>query len=71
MVGWCIGWPLICVYRSRKPRGKPAYPMAPFTASAVAMLLAVVTDAAPWRVAAAVAIAVSLAVVAVCLRRAG
>jgi hypothetical protein len=52
--------------------------MAPLTASAVAMLLAVVTDAAPWRVAAAVlfafflaVFAVSLAVVAVCFRRAG
>ena len=45
--------------------------MAPLTASAVSLLLAVVTDAAPWRVAAAVLIAVSLAVRAVYLRRAG
>ena len=44
---------------------------APLTASAVALLLAVVTDASPLRVAAAVVIAVSLAVMAVCLRRAG
>ena len=36
-----------------------------------ALLLAIATDAPPWRVAAAVVIAVSLAVVAVCLRRAG
>ncbi len=40
-------------------------------AAALSLLLEVVTDAAPWRVAAAVLIAVSLAVVAVCLRRAG
>jgi hypothetical protein len=43
----------------------------PLAAPAVALLLAVVTDASPLRVAAAVVIAVSLAVVAVCLRRAG
>jgi hypothetical protein len=44
---------------------------APLAAPAVALLLAVATVAPPWRVAAAVVIAVSLAVVAVCLRRAG
>jgi hypothetical protein len=43
---------------------------APLTAPAVALLLAVLTDAPPLRVAAAVVIAVSLAVMAVCLRRA-
>lgn len=42
-------------------------PLAP----AVALLLAVATDAPAWRVAAAVVIAVSMAVMAVCLRRAG
>lgn len=40
-------------------------------ALAVALLLAVVKDASPFRVAAGVVIAVSLAVMAVCLRRAG
>jgi hypothetical protein len=44
---------------------------APLAAPAVALLLAVATVAPPWRVAAAVVIAVCLAVVAVCLRRAG
>jgi len=44
---------------------------APLAPLAVALLLAVVTDAPPLRVAAAVVIAVCLAVVAVCLRRAG
>jgi hypothetical protein len=42
-------------------------PLAP----AVALLLAVLTDASPWRVAAAVLIAAFLAVIAACSRRAG
>ncbi len=46
-------------------------PNKALAAPAVALLLAIATDAPPWRVAAAVLIAVSLAVVAVCLRRAG
>ena len=49
----------------------PSMAPAPLAAPAVALLLAVATVAPPWRVAAAVVIAVCLAVVAVCLRRAG
>jgi hypothetical protein len=62
---------------SKEPRAEgckscsPSMVPAPLAAPAVALLLAVATVAPPWRVAAAVVIAVSLAVVAVCLRRAG
>lgn len=59
--------------------GKRPLEMAPLTDAAISLLLLkVVTDAPPWRVAAAVlialffaVIALSFAVMAVCLRRAG